>query len=162
MSKDSDQSKIESVWDYPRPPRVERVPQRIRVVFADKMIADSSSALRVLETSHPPAYYIPPSDIDFTHLSPGPRQSFCEFKGVAGYWNLDVDYRDSLDCAWSYQRPSEGYEALLGYVAFYASRVDCCFVGDEQVVPQEGDFYGGWITSWIRGPFKGGVGSMGW
>ena len=153
---------IESVRDYPRPPRLEDVAERIRVVFCNRTIADSVRAVRVLETTHPPTYYIPPSDIDFTFLSPSQRQSLCEFKGVASYWNLDVGDRVSLDCGWCYKQPTTSYERLTDHLAFYASRVDSCRVGEETVIPQQGDFYGGWITSWIRGPFKGAAGTRGW
>jgi uncharacterized protein (DUF427 family) len=157
------QPKQESVWDYPRPPRVEPVPQRIRVIFNGVTIADSANAYRVLETSHPPAYYIPQADIRMDLLKPVPRYStFCEFKGSAGYWTLQAGDKSSPNAAWSYARPSKGYETITDHLAFYASRVDECYVGDERVQPQSGDFYGGWITATIVGPFKGGAGTQGW
>jgi uncharacterized protein (DUF427 family) len=155
--------KTESVWDYPRPPRLEKTARRIRVVHAGVVIADTTAALRVLETSHPPVYYVPP-----TAVAPGTvrhsasRSSFCEFKGVAAYWNLLTCGGVIRDVAWSYPHPSRGFEALAGYLAFYASRVDECWVEDERVIPQEGDFYGGWITKDVVGPFKGGTGTWGW
>lgn len=152
----------ESVWDYPRPPRIEPVPERIRVVFNGVTIADTQRALRVLETSHPPTYYIPPEDVALQYLSQTARRSFCEFKGGARYWTLSVGTRVAHDAAWSYPEPTPAYRALAGYLAFYAGRVDACYVGDEQVQPQAGDFYGGWITSRIVGPFKGGPGTLGW
>lgn len=152
----------ESVWDYPRPPRVEPVAELIRVVFNGVEIARTTSAKRVLETSHPPTYYIPQADIAMQYLKPTAQRSFCEFKGAASYWSISVDGRVSPNAAWMYAQPSSGYEAIQNHLAFYASRVDACFVGDEQVQAQEGDFYGGWITSKIVGPFKGGAGTWGW
>jgi uncharacterized protein (DUF427 family) len=153
----------ESVWDYPRPPRVEPCADTIRVVFNEVTVAETTKAYRVLETSHPPAYYIPQDDIRMDLLARVPGyQTFCEFKGVASYWTITVGERAALKAAWSYAAPSAGYEAISDHLAFYASRVDECYVGDERVQPQEGDFYGGWITSMIVGPFKGGAGTWGW
>lgn len=153
----------ESVWDYPRPPRVEPVPERVRVVFNGVTIADTTSAFRVLETSHPPAYYIPQSDIALEYLAPVPNyQTYCEFKGGASYWTLRVGDKTVQQVAWSYAAPSKGYEPIRDHLAFYASRVDECYVGDERVQAQAGDFYGGWITSKVVGPFKGGAGTWGW
>ncbi len=153
----------ESVWDYPRPPRVESVVDRVRVQFAGEWIADSLQALRVLETSHPPTYYLPPTDIQMEYLQQvqGYR-TFCEWKGQASYYDLALGERRSTRAAWFYANPSHGYQALKDHVAFYPNRVDACFVGDEQVQAQEGSFYGGWITSNIEGPFKGGAGTTGW
>jgi uncharacterized protein (DUF427 family) len=155
-------SNQESVWDYPRPPRLEPTTRHIRVVFNGQTIADSQRALRILETSHPPVYYIPLDDVRGEYLLRTPRLSFCEFKGGASYWTLRVGERVSENAGWSYADPMPGYEALKDHIAFYASRVDACYVDDEQAVPQEGDFYGGWITSEIVGPFKGGPGTWGW
>jgi uncharacterized protein (DUF427 family) len=152
----------ESVWDYPRPPRAEAVPQRVRIVFNGVTVADSTRACRVLETSHPPSYYIPKADIRMDLLTGTRQHTVCEFKGGASYWTLRVGDRVSENCAWSYERPNAGYEAITGGLAFYASRMDECYVGDERVQAQEGDFYGGWITSNIVGPFKGGPGTWGW
>lgn len=152
----------ESVWDYPRPPRVEPVTQRIRIVFNGVTIADTTNAYRVLETSHPPSYYIPQDDINMEYLTPTPRRTFCEFKGGASYWTITVGERESLDAGWSYPQPSRGYETITDHIAFYASRVDEAYVGNERVQAQEGDFYGGWITSNIVGPFKGARGTQGW
>jgi len=154
---------IESVWDYPRPPRLEPVPQRIRVLHRGATVADTMAALRILETSHPPVYYIPPEDVAAGLLRPsGSRQSFCEFKGLASYWDLEVEGSTVRDVAWSYAHPVAEYAPLAGHLAFYASKVDECWVGDERVVPQAGDFYGGWITTNLRGPFKGAPGTWGW
>ncbi len=150
------------MWDYPRPPAVEPVAQRVRVVLAGTTIADSTAALRVLETSHPPNYYLPPDDVDRDRLRASDRRSFCEFKGLAHYWSPAAGDRIEVDAAWSYPRPSPRYEALADHVAFYAARMDECWVGDELVTPQPGGFYGGWVTSWVAGPFKGVPGSMGW
>jgi uncharacterized protein (DUF427 family) len=152
----------ESVWDYPRPPRVEATAKRIRVIFNGEVIAETTRALRVLETSHPPVYYIPPEDIRREFLTPTRQRTFCEFKGAASYWMLKVGDKVSENAAWSYATPSPGYEALKDYLAFYARRIDECYVDEERVTPQAGDFYGGWITSEIVGPFKGGPGTQGW
>ena len=154
---------VESVWDYPRPPRLEPVPQRIRVRHSGITVADSVAALRILETSHPPVYYIPAHDVVADLLRPSvSRQSFCEFKGLASYWNLVIEGSTVRDVGWSYAQPVAAYAALAGHLAFYASKVDECWVGDERVVPQAGDFYGGWITTNLRGPFKGAPGTLGW
>jgi len=152
----------ESVWDYPRPPRVEQTSRRVRVVFNGEVVADSTRAWRVLETSHPPVYYIPPEDVRRRYLEPSSRHTFCEFKGRASYVTLRVGERESKDAGWTYPDPAPGFEALRGAIAFYPSRVDACFVDDEQVIAQPGDFYGGWITADVVGPFKGGPGSSGW
>jgi uncharacterized protein (DUF427 family) len=152
----------ESVWDYPRPPRLEQIGARLRVIFNDRIVAATTAGYRVLETSHPPVYYIPPDDIARQYLQSTPGGSWCEFKGHAKYWSLGVDRRTSERAAWGYLSPSPQFSDIAGYLAFYASRVDKCWVDDERVQPQEGDFYGGWITSRIVGPFKGGAGTRGW
>lgn len=153
---------IESVWEYPRPPRVEPAQAPVRVELAGQVIAASTKALRILETSHPPTYYIPPDDVRMELLAKSERATFCEFKGQASYYSIVVGARLVRDAAWSYASPMGGYAALAGYIAFYPSRVDAAYVGDEKVTPQAGDFYGGWITSNLRGPFKGGPGTAGW
>lgn len=152
----------ESVWDYPRPPRLELVDGRLRVVFDHVTIADTVAGFRVLETSHPPVYYIPPSDIRMDLMRAAPGHSWCEFKGEASYWSIETADRRADNVAWSYPTPSPAFAAIAGYLAFYASRVEACYVGDERVQAQQGDFYGGWITSKIVGPFKGGPGTRGW
>jgi uncharacterized protein (DUF427 family) len=152
----------ESVWDYPRPPRVEPTPKLIRVVFNDVTVAETQRALRVLETSHPPVYYIPPEDVQRDLLTGTARRSLCEYKGQAVYWTLTVGDQVAENAAWSYPRPATGYEALANHLAFYPGQVDACYAGDERVQAQAGDFYGGWITSDIVGPFKGGPGTVGW
>lgn len=152
----------ESVWDYPRPPRLEQTARRIRVVFGGVTIADTRAAYRVLETSHPPVYYIPPADITMAHLRPAAGGSFCEWKGRAGYYTVTAGGRSAESAAWFYASPSPAFAPIRDHVAFYAGRMDACYVDDELVTPQPGDFYGGWITGDIVGPFKGGPGSWGW
>lgn len=153
---------IESVWDYPRPPRLEPVAERIRVVVEGVTIADSTRAVRVLETSHPPVYYLPPGDVRVDLLVPGRGRSVCEWKGAASYHTLVLGARRIEDIAWSYERPTPPFTAIASYLAFYPGRVDEAWVGDERATPQAGGFYGGWITSRIRGPFKGEQGTLGW
>jgi uncharacterized protein (DUF427 family) len=152
----------ESVWDYPRPPRVERCTKRITVAFGGRIIADTTRALRVLETSQPPVYYLPPEDVRLDVLVPGTRTTFCEFKGTARYFGVVAGGRSVPDAAWSYPRPAPGYEAIRDHVAFHAGKVDACAVDGERVRPQPGDFYGGWITRDVRGPFKGDPGTEAW
>jgi uncharacterized protein (DUF427 family) len=153
----------ESVWDYPRPPALQPVSKHLTVVFAGKTIASSNRAYRILETSHPPVYYMPLEDVDTDVLKPHPSKSTaCEFKGRAVYWDLELKDQFSPQAAWSYPSPKKAFAAIKDHVAFYASKVDACYVDGEQVKSQEGDFYGGWITSDIVGPFKGGKGTWGW
>lgn len=154
--------KRESVWDYPRPPVIEQSTRHIRVIFNGVQIDETSRSLRVLETSHPPVYYIPPQDVQRQYLKRSERKTYCEFKGTATYYSVEVDRKLSEEAAWSYHCPAARYEPLKDHIAFYPSRVDACYVDDEQVQPQPGDFYGGWITSDIEGPFKGGMGTAGW
>lgn len=152
----------ESVWDYPRPPRVESDLRTVTVELGGMVIAESTRSLRVLETSHPPTYYIPLEDVVSDVLRDTAGTSFCEFKGLAHYWDVVVGDVSAASAAWGYRRPSRGYEALAGHVAFYPGRMDRCKVGGEGVDAQPGDFYGGWITSDVVGPFKGGLGTRGW
>lgn len=152
----------ESVWDYPRPPRVEPVQELIKVIFNGKTIAETTSAYRVLETSHPPTYYIPQVDINMQYLRPNQHRTVCEFKGAATYWDLIVDGQTSLQAGWSYPNANPAFHAIKDHISFYASRVSEAFVGSEKVLPQAGDFYGGWITSRVVGPFKGEPGTKGW
>lgn len=152
----------ESVWDYPRPPRLEHVSETLRVTFAGETIAETSAGYRVLETSHPPVYYLPPGDVRQDYLLPAAGHSFCEFKGVAQYWSLDIEGARSERVAWSYPDPTERFRPIKDFLAFYASLVEGCWVGDERVQAQAGDFYGGWITSRVVGPFKGSAGTLGW
>ena len=152
----------ESVWDYPRPPRIEKISKHIQVFFGGKLIADTKSAYRVLETSHPPTHYIPPQDVRFEFLQKTNKRTICEYKGAADYYDLKVHDRVSSNAAWSYTSPAPGYEQLKDYISFYPSRVDGCYVDGKQVRAQESDFYGGWITPNIVGPFKGAPGTEGW
>ncbi len=156
----------ESVWDYPRPPRVEPVSERLRVVLGGATVADTQrcadAAYRVLETSHPPTYYLPVSCFGAGVLRPAPGGSVCEWKGRAEYHDLVGGGVVARQAAWGYPDPAEGYAVLRGRVAVYAGRVDACFVGDEQVEPQPGGFYGGWVTARVVGPVKGAPGTTGW
>lgn len=152
----------ESVWDYPRPPRLEASTKRIQVIFNGATLADSTNAYRVLETSHPPVYYIPPADIKMEYLTPSRQQTFCEWKGVAQYYTLVVGDKQAANAAWYYPNPTGNFTAIQEYVAFYPSLMDACYVDGERVQAQEGDFYGGWVTRDIVGPFKGGAGTWGW
>ncbi|AUC59899.1 protein of unknown function DUF427 [Cyanobacterium sp. HL-69] len=152
----------ESVWDYPRPPRLEAVEAPIHIICNGVKIADTKSAYRVLETSHPPVYYLPPADIKMEYLTPAPGQSFCEWKGMAQYYTVQVEDKMLPKVAWYYSQPTEAFKEITNYVAFYAFPMDGCYVDGEKVTPQPGNFYGGWITSNIVGPFKGEPGSWGW
>ncbi|MEQ8477287.1 DUF427 domain-containing protein [Fulvivirga sp.] len=152
----------ESVWDYPRPPKLEPVNKHIQIYFGGELIADTKAAYRVLETSHPPVYYIPLKDIKTEYLKPSSQHSFCEWKGKGNYYHLQVGDKKELDAAWYYPKPSKAFAAIKDYPAFYAHQMDKCLVDGEEVTPQPGNFYGGWITKDIVGPFKGVDGSWGW
>lgn len=158
---------MESVWEYPRPPRLEATRRRLQVIVAGHMLADTVAGYRVLETSHPPTFYLPPADIRMDWLAPvGGRRSLCEFKGQARYWRYvgpGAHGRPTDNAiAWSYADPRHPYEALGDYLCFYASQVDQALVDGTNAAAQDGDFYGGWITPDITGPFKGGPGTLGW
>jgi uncharacterized protein (DUF427 family) len=152
----------ESVWAYPRPPALVPCPRRVRVELGGVIVADSTAALRVLETSHPPTIYIPPADIDAACIRPAAGRSFCEWKGVATYFDVVAGERRAARAAWAYPDPVAGYAALRDHVSFYPGRMDACWLDDERVESQPGDFYGGWITAELRGPFKGPPGTRGW
>ncbi len=152
----------ESVWDYPRPPIARVTAAHIVIVHAGVTIADTRAAVRTLETSHPPTYYIPRSDIRAGALARGEGSSFCEWKGQAIYWDVVVGDATLPAVGWSYPAPSPGFEILADHVAFYAAPFERCTVDGETVVPQPGGFYGGWITSAVAGPFKGVPGSRFW
>ncbi len=152
----------ESVWDYPRPPIVEAVPERLRVVLDGVVVADTTRGRRVIETAGAPVYYFPPEDVRLDLLSSSPTVTVCEWKGRAAYRSARIGDRTVRDVAWSYPAPRPGYEGIAGYVAFYAGRVDEAWVGDERATPQPGGFYGGWVTSRVVGPFKGEPGTLGW
>jgi len=161
----------ESVWDYPRPPRAERTDSLVRVEHRGVTVAETTSAWRVLETSQPPAYYLPPEDVATELLRPAALQTFCEWKGMAAYADLVVPSDPGgtggtndvvAEAAWCYPDPVPAFAAIRDHWAFYAQRVDACFVDGERVQANEGGFYGGWITSRVVGPFKGGAGTRGW
>ena len=152
----------ESVWDYPRPPRLEAFSSKIEIIFEDVKIADTTSSYRVLETSHPPVYYLPPEDIQMQYLIAVEGSSFCEWKGVAKYYDLVFNEHCIQKAAWYYPQPTPDFEPITNYVAFYAGVMSACYVDGELVTPQPGGFYGGWITSNIVGPFKGEPGTWGW
>ncbi|MCM1984740.1 DUF427 domain-containing protein [Lyngbya confervoides] len=152
----------ESVWDYPRPPRLEASVKEIKIELAGMTLAASRRTYRVLETSHPPVFYIPPEDVCASALYPTPRRTFCEWKGVAHYYTLKVGDQVRENAAWYYPQPTPAFIKIKNYLAFYPSLMDACWVDGEPVQAQPGDFYGGWITADIVGPFKGGSGSLGW
>ncbi len=152
----------ESVWDYPRPPRLESTGELVEVRIGERCVAQTNRALRVLETSHPPTYYLPRSAFVDGSLEPVSGTSFCEWKGRAAYFDvLGGDVRAGA-AAWTYPAPSPGFEALVDHVAVMPGEMDLCLVDGERVRPQEGGFYGGWITDRVVGPFKGGPGSQWW
>lgn len=152
----------ESVWDYPRSPRLESSEKHLQIKFNGVTIVDTRRAKRVLETSHPPVYYFLPEDIRLEYLTASPRTSWCEWKGQARYYHLKVGNRQVQNAAWYYPQPTSGFESLKNYTAFYPGLMDACSVDGEQVQAQAGDFYGGWITNDIVGPFKGKPGSGWW
>lgn len=152
----------ESVWDYPRPPRLELSDKHIQVFFNGELLADSRQTKRVLETSHPPVYYIPAEDVRMAYLTPAGGGSWCEWKGKAAYYHVAVGEKMAEKAAWAYPRTTPGFKAMENHVAFYAWAMERCLVDGELVQPQPGNFYGGWITSDIVGPFKGSPGTMGW
>lgn len=152
----------ESVWDYPRPPRVETTDKHLRVVFNGVIVAETRRGKRVLETSHPPVYYFPPEDVRMEHLVKASGSSWCEWKGRASTYDVVVAGKQAKRGAWTYHQPSEGFEAIKDHIAFYPASMDGCYVDGERVRPQPGSFYGGWITDDVVGPFKGGPGTQGW
>ncbi len=152
----------ESVWDYPRPPRVELTTKHIQAVFNGTTIADTRGAWRVLETSHPPVYYIPREDIRMDFLTPTGLPTWCEWKGQAEYYTLEIGKRTALQAAWSYPDPTPAFGPIKQCLAFYPQLMDACYVDGELVQAQRGGFYGGWITDDIVGPFKGEAGTHGW
>ncbi|MFS0866674.1 DUF427 domain-containing protein [Microbacterium sp. 179-B 1A2 NHS] len=152
----------ESVWDYPRPPRIERVDARVTITLGGELIVDTADVVRVLETSHPPVYYLPIASFREGALVDAVGSSFCEYKGAARYLDVRGGGEVRERAAWNYPAPEAGYAGLDDRVAVYAQGMDVCTVDGEVVVPQPGRFYGGWVTSWVVGPFKGVPGSMGW
>lgn len=158
----SNRKPVTSVWAFPRPPVVEAVPWRIRVIHDGITIVDAPHALRVLETSQAPAYYVSPEFVDRDHLVATTRRTGCEWKGLAAYADVVVGDRIAPGAAWTYPDPTPAFAAIRDHWAFYAQAVDECWVDDERVDPNDGDFYGGWITAELTGPFKGGAGTRFW
>lgn len=152
----------ESVWDYPRPPRLEASSSLIEVTLAGICIARTDRALRVLETSHPPTYYLPIDAFAADCLKPAVGTSFCEWKGHASYFDVSAGHVVARRAAWGYPHPTSPYKKLVDHVALYSWAMEACTVDGEAVVSQPGDFYGGWITSWVVGPFKGDPGTRLW
>lgn len=162
MKRSEPKAGQESVWDYPLPPKLERTDKHLNIVLGGEIIAETNRGFRVLETSHPPVYYFPPSDVRMEFLSENAGSSFCEWKGAASYYDLQIGDKFIKNAAWFYKKPTGNFAEIENYLAFYPSKMDECFVDGESVKSQEGDFYGGWITSDIVGPFKGGAGTWGW
>lgn len=150
------------MWDYPRPPRVEPSSAEVLVVLGGVEVCRTSRALRVLETSHPPAWYLPVADWLPGSLETAAGSSFCEWKGVASYLTVVGGGLRAEQAAWTYRDPVPAYAALRDTVAVYPAAVDAAFVDGEQVRAQQGGFYGGWVTDDVVGPFKGEPGSTGW
>ena len=159
----------ESVWDFPRPAIVQPSDRHVVVTFGGAVLADTRRAWRALETSHPPTWYMPPDDMRMEWLVPLPGVgSVCEWKGPATYFDIVVPASGGIAgktarrAAWAYPRPTPAFAAIAGYVAVYPALMDRCTVDGAIAQPQEGGFYGGWITPDVVGPFKGGAGSSGW
>ena len=151
-----------SVWDFPRPAISERCAARVVIEHMGLVIADTRSAVRTLETSHPPSYYFPPDAVAPGVLRRAAGSSYCEWKGSAFYWDVIIGDRVLPRVGWSYPNPTPPFAMLRDYIAFYAAPFDRCAVDGETVIPQPGTFYGGWITPDLVGPFKGVPGSTGW
>ena len=152
----------ESVWDYPRPPKLDQTSKHLNIIFSGETIAETNRAFRVLETSHPPVYYFPPEDVRMEFITQNSNSSFCEWKGRASYYAIAAGDKRVENAAWFYANPTKIFAEIKNFIAFYPSKMDACYVDDELVKIQEGDFYGGWITADIVGPFKGGAGTWGW
>jgi uncharacterized protein (DUF427 family) len=151
----------ENVQSYPRPPALEPVPHRLLIVLGGAVVADTTRALRVLETHHAPTYYLPAGDIRAI-LRPAPGSSFCEWKGVARYFDVLSGPATAIRAAWAYDSPSPRFAALSGHAAFYAAQMDEAWIGETRVTPQPGDFYGGWVTPNLEGRIKGAPGTGHW
>ncbi|NRB35400.1 MAG: DUF427 domain-containing protein [Rhodobacteraceae bacterium] len=152
---------IENVQEYPRPPALEPVAETLRVILGGQVVAETTQGYRVLETHHAPSYYFPPMDV-LAHLSSVPGQSFCEWKGVAVYWDVEIGSKIAPRAAWSYAKPTGRFTPIAGFLAFYAGAMDMCYVGAAKVIPQPGSFYGGWVTDNLRGHIKGAPGTEYW
>ncbi|MCI0442124.1 DUF427 domain-containing protein [bacterium] len=155
FAADQKATKQESVWDYPRPPKVETTTKKVQVVFNDTVIAETTHAVRVLQTGHPPVYYIPREDVQMKYLNATSKNSTCEFKGTSYYYDVKVGSKSVTAAVWSYPEPTKGYEAIKDYLAFYPRMMDACYVDGERVTPEPGEYFGGWVTSDIVGPFEG-------
>jgi uncharacterized protein (DUF427 family) len=153
--------RLENVQTYPRPPALERVPQRIRVILGGEEIASTTAAWRVLETHHAPSYYLPLADLR-AERQEAPGRSLCEWKGLARYWTLSAGGARAERCAWDYPKPTRRFAELADHLAIYAHAMDACYVGEARVTPQPGAFYGGWVTPNLRGVVKGAPGTEGW
>ncbi|MEM9856051.1 MAG: DUF427 domain-containing protein [Bacteroidota bacterium] len=151
----------ESVWDYPRPPKLEKVSDTIEIYFNGSQIVSTNKAYRVLETSHPPVYYLPFEEVN-ARLLPSDHTTYCEWKGKGSYYDLLYNGKFVSEAAWFYDQPKKGFEAIRDYPAFYPHKMDKCLVNGMEVTPQAGGFYGGWITPDVVGPFKGEEGTWGW
>ena len=158
---DEAQASQESVWDYPRPPSIEFDTRHVRVCAGNLVVANTHSAVRVLETASPPGVYIPREDVRMELLRLSAQHSLCEWKGQATYFDVQSPKGVIPAGAWSYERPQPGFEAIAGHISFYPGRLEC-YIDDERVEPQPGRFYGGWLTADIVGPVKGGPGTAGW
>ena len=154
--------KKENVWDYPRPAICEPHKGTIEVITYNKTIAKTNNAIRVIETSHPPTYYFPPEDVAMNLLKKNNSNSFCEWKGTADYLDLHLDKIKILNIGWFYNFPKKEFQSIKNYISFYASKAEKCIVNGELVKKQEGEFYGGWITKNLIGPFKGAFGTSFW
>jgi uncharacterized protein (DUF427 family) len=150
------------VADFPRPPAIEPERRMIVIVLGGVTIAETRAAWRILETTHPPTYYLPPDAFVPGSVLIGQRRSHCEWKGTATYVTLHGGRKTEVDAGWFYPDPTPPYAALRGHIAVYAGRMDACYVGEERVTPQPGGFYGGWITPELIGPFKGAPGTEWW
>jgi uncharacterized protein (DUF427 family) len=155
FAKDQKTTKQESVWDYPKPPKVEATDKKVQVVFNQVTIAETVHAKRVLQTGHPPVYYIPQEDVQMQYLIPTSKNSTCEFKGKAFYYDIKVGSKSVSSVGWAYPEPTKGYEQIKDYIAFYPQLMDACYVDGERVAPEPGTYFGGWVTSDIVGPFEG-------
>lgn len=145
----------ESVQDYPRPPRIEGAEGQLQVVFGGVTIAETDRGVRVLEKGHAPTYYFPPQDVEADYLEPTPRRTVCEWKGRASYYSVRVGDREAENAAWCYPDPTPEFEEIRDYVAFYPRKMDRCLVDGVEAEPQPGDYYGGWVTPDVEGPFRG-------
>ena len=151
----------ESVWDYPRPPICVEDPREVRVCLGDLVIAQTTAAIRVLETASPPTFYLPAGDVNLKLLRRGNGSSFCEWKGAATYWSLENDGTVIANVGWSYPNPTAAFANIAGHLSFYPAHLEC-YVDGQRVRPQDGGFYGGWVTDEIIGPWKGQSGTGGW